>query len=139
MDKDIFAQAVNNHIRTSKYPPTIADIQEQLDYIMPKQSTDEELWNEAYRLICKGSVLTTEEFNQEPEEIKRWFHNIRTIRELAMCPSETVNTVVRGQFLKTIGAIKRQQAVQDSLPQKMKDLINVVTRKELGESYETGY
>ena len=71
-------QAVKKTMIESPYPPTIHDIRKNaIDLITPKNNTTPiEAWNEAYRLITRGTVVTQEEFDEEPEEISKFFGSI---------------------------------------------------------------
>ena len=77
--------------------------------------TNIELWNEAEKLICKGTVLTVEEFRQASPEIQRYFGNLRRIRDLAlMPPQETSNE--RARFLREVPKIRESIRIRKSLP-----------------------
>jgi len=101
----LVVKALNNYIKANKYPPTIAGLQEQ---------------NSTY-----GSV---EEYNKLPEECQRWLGGPSGLKDLGMIDTDTVNTVLHGQFLKTIGDIKASKKAQAGLSQELRDMLANQTR-----------
>lgn len=103
--------AVNDYILTNEYPPTIAGLIKKLD--SQTEGTDIELWNEARKHITY--YITKEDFEAIPEPIKTWFGSPANIKELSQMPLDTLNTVIKGQFLKTIGTVVDRQKSQKQL------------------------
>lgn len=88
-----------------------------------------DLWNEAEKLISKGTILTAEEFRNASKEVQRYFGNVSRIRELALMPPEqTANE--RARFLKQIPEICEHYRLRASLPQEVLDLIDGVAEKK---------
>ena len=124
---------------TSPYPPTIADIRKNaIEMIKPTTSkTAIEAWNEAYLMICKGAYMTEEEFDEASSEVKKFFGNVRQVRELAQTDTDVVNSVTKGQFLKQYEVIVNREKEQKLLPQSMQDFIKQLAErmdiKQIGE------
>lgn len=125
LDYRLVLQAVKKTIITSQYPPTIHEIRKNaVEMIQPSISrTATDAWNEAYKMICSGLYMTEEEFNQASPEVKKFFSNVRQVKELAQTDIATVNTVVKGQFLKQYEIITDRERQQRMLPQQMQDFI----------------
>ena len=125
LDYQLVLQAVKKTILESPYPPTIHDIRKNaIEIITPNtQRTGIEAWNEAYSMICNGLYMTEEQFNQASPEVKKFFSNVRQVKELAQTDLKTVNTVVKGQFLKQYDVIIERERQQSLLPQQMQDFI----------------
>lgn len=125
LDYKLVLQAVKKTILESPYPPTIHDIRKNaIEIITPNtQRTGIEAWNEAYSMICNGLYMTEEQFNQASPEVKKFFSNVRQVKELAQTDLKTVNTVVKGQFLKQYDVIIERERQQSLLPQQMQDFI----------------
>lgn len=125
LDYKLVLQAVKKTILESPYPPTIHDIRKNaIEIITPNtQRTGIEAWNEAYSMICNGLYMTEEQFNQASPEVKKFFSNVRQVKELAQTDLKTVNTVVKGQFLKQYDVIAEREKQQSLLPQQMQDFI----------------
>jgi len=90
-----------------------------------------DLWNEAERLISKGTILTAEEFHRASPEVQRYFGSVARIRELAlMPPDQTANE--RARFLRQIPDISEQHKLRESLPQEVLNMIDGLSeRKQL--------
>lgn len=90
-----------------------------------------DLWNEADKLICKGTILTAEEFHRASPEVQRYFGSVARIRELALMPPEqTANE--RARFLKQIPEICEHYKVRKELPDEVVNVIDGITeRKQL--------
>lgn len=125
LDYRLVLQAVKKTILESPYPPTIHDVRKNaIEIINPnKQRTGIEAWNEAYSMICNGIYMTEEDFNQASPAVKKFFGNVRQVKELAQTDLKTVNTVVKGQFLKQYDVITEREKQQSLLPQQMQDFI----------------
>lgn len=139
LDYDVVLQAVKKSIIESPYPPTIHDIRKNaVNLINPStQRSGIEAWNEAFKMICRGIYMTEEEFNMASPEVRRFFGNVRQVKELAQCDSNTINTVTKGQFLKQYEVIVQNEQEQKLLPPKMRELVgnlaNKMSLKSLGE------
>lgn len=123
LDYKLVLQAVKKTIIESPYPPTIHDIRKNaIEMINPSnQNSAIEAWNEAYSMICSGGYMTEEEFDRASPEVKKFFGNVRQVKELARTDVATVNTVTKGQFLKQYEIITERQKEQRLLPENMKE------------------
>lgn len=139
LDYKLVLQAVKKTIIESPYPPTIHDIRKNaIEIINPSvQKSAIEAWNEAYSMICSGLYMTQEQFEIASPEVKKFFGNVRQVKELAQTDLDTVNTVTKGQFLKQYEVIIDRQKEQKLLPQQMQDftkqLAEKMSVKQLGE------
>ena len=123
LDYNIVLQSVKKIMIESPYPPTIHDIRKNaIEIINPSnQNSAIEAWNEAYSMICSGGYMTEEEFDRASPEVKKFFGNVRQVKELARTDIATVNTVTKGQFLKQYEIITERQKEQRLLPENMKE------------------
>lgn len=139
LDYELVLQAVKKTIIESPYPPTICEIRKNaIEMINPStQRTAIEAWDEAYKMICNGLYMTQEEFDSHSEEVKKFFGNVRQVKEQAQVDTDIVNTVTKGQFLKQYEVITNREKEQKLLPQKMQDFIGELAEKmslkQLGE------
>lgn len=139
LDYKLVLQAVKKTIIESPYPPTIHDIRKNaVEMINPSmQKTAIEAWNEAYSMICSGLYITQEQFEMASPEVRKFFGNVRQVKELAQTDLNTVNTVTKGQFLKQYEVIVDRQKKKKLLPQQMQDFIeqlaDKMSVKQLGE------
>lgn len=138
MPYELVANAVKKTMLTSEYPPTIAEVRKQAtEMVNPDTAkTAIEAWSEAYSMICRGGYMTEEEFNIASPEVKKFFGNVRQVKELAKTDISTVNSVTKGQFLKQYEAIIERQTEQKILPDNMKTKISEIQNnfiKQIGE------
>ena len=139
LDYRLVLESVKKTMITSPYPPTIADIRKNaIEMIKPTTSkTAIEAWNEAYSMICKGTYMEEEEFEKASPEVKKFFGNVRQVRELAQTNTDVVNSVTKGQFLKQYEVIVNREKEQKLLPQSMqnftKKLAERMDIKQIGE------
>jgi len=131
LDYKLVLQAVKKTIIESPYPPTIHDIRKNaVEMINPStQKTAIEAWNEAYGMICNGLYMTQEQFEQHSSEVRRFFGNVRQVKELAQTDLDTVNTVTKGQFLKQYEVIVNREKEQKLLPKQMQEFIGQLADK----------
>lgn len=139
LDYRLVLESVKKTMITSPYPPTIADIRKNaIEMIKPTTSkTAIEAWNEAYLMICKGTYMEEEEFEKASPEVKKFFGNVRQVRELAQTNTDVVNSVTKGQFLKQYEVIVNREKEQKLLPQSMQDFTKKLAErmdiKQIGE------
>ena len=132
-------QAVKKSIIDSPYPPTIHDIRKNaIEMMNPTQKrTAIEAWNEAYSMICRGLYMTEEQFETASLEVKKFFGNVRQVKELAQTDTDTVNSVTKGQFLKQYDILIEREIEQKILPPQMQEFItkiaNKIDIKQIGE------
>lgn len=139
LDYRLVLESVKKTMITSPYPPTIADIRKNaIEMIKPTTSkTAIEAWSEAYSMICKGTYMEEEEFEKASPEVKKFFGNVRQVRELAQTNTDVVNSVTKGQFLKQYEVIVNREKEQKLLPQSMQDFTKKLAErmdiKQIGE------
>lgn len=75
-----------------------------------------ELWNEAMKLIRKGTVLTKEQFDEAPEEVRTYFGSIQSVREVALMDLGQLGNE-KARFLKAVPVLsQRIEARKKALP-----------------------
>lgn len=114
----VMQHAVLNMMKAEGFP-TLAAVQKAVDVIMSPGS-DSELWGALYRAISNGTYHAKEEFEKLPHECQVFLGAPSALRDLAMTDTGTINTVVKGQFIKQIKAIKEYEAVYAGLPHEVK-------------------
>ena len=131
LDYNLVLQAVKKTIINSKYPPTINEIrQNAVKMINPTTTISAiEAWNEAYGMICNGLYMTEEQFNQASPIVKKFFGNVRQVKELAQTDTDTVNSVTKGQFLKQYDILIEREIEQKMLPPQMQEFITKISNK----------
>ena len=140
LDYKLVLQAVKKTMIESPYPPTIHDIRKNaIELVNPStHRSGIEAWDEACKMICNGSYMTQEEFDRHSPEVKKFFGNVRQVKELAQIDAQTVNTVTKGQFLKQYEVITDRERQQKLLPQNIQDMIGQLSNKMSIKELEGG-
>ena len=108
-ETEIVVSALCNYVKSNQYPPTPAGIQAQIDLILSTDDSAIELWNTLAKAVRNGYYGYEEEYNKLPEVCQKWLHCPEQLKELAVVDFSTLNSVIRGQFLKTIGEIQKKE------------------------------
>lgn len=118
LDYEIVKQALKKTILESKYMPTIAEIrQNAIQMITPQRKTGIEAWSDAYKLICRGTTVTQEEFDNLEPNIKKFFGSVSQLKDYATS-TETNMDVVRSNFLKSYDILEqRNKEIDLMLPE----------------------
>lgn len=126
LDYNLCLMATKKAIMISSFPPTIHDIRKAAAELIASPEinrTPIEYWNEAFKMIKKGTYMTTDEFEKHSEVVKRFFGSVAQVQELAKTDLDTVVTVTKGQFLKQVEVLQSRVKEQSLLPASMKDII----------------
>ena len=115
-DIKLVAIAVKELINSFKYPPTIADIKNKMyELTCQDEASASELWDKLLKAVRNGFYGAEVEFEKLPEEVKEFVKSPSQLRELSQLPSDVVNSVVKGQFLKQIELIKQKQKSENMM------------------------
>lgn len=98
--------AIQKHMMTSPYPPTIADIRGSAAQLMPDDGGISELkaWGLVRKAIRNSNYHAEEEYARLPDIIQAAVGNPANLREWAMMPTETVESVEQSHFIKAYRA-----------------------------------
>lgn len=131
-DPRIVRQAAKNYVRTNEFAPTIAGLLKQIDLIKePRGETD--LWALISKAASNGIYNADEEFRKLPPECQSFLGSASALKDLAQTDVGTINTIVKGQFLKRVEAIREHQNVQKGLPAEVRQAIEESKRRMLLE------
>ena len=124
-DIKIVAIAIKELINSFKYPPTIADIKNKMYELCNKddEKSPSELWSNLLKAIRNGYYGYLEEFEKLPLEVKEFVRDPRQLQEFAQMDSSTVNSVVKGQFLKQIEIIKQRKREESIMLPEAKEIL----------------
>lgn len=104
--------ALKNYIKANKYPPSIAGLWEQVE-LLTETSTAETLWTAIEKAVRNSTYNSKEEFDKLPEECKQFIGSAKALKELGQMDGGTLNTVTKGQFIRTVGDIKRRTKARE--------------------------
>ena len=109
--------AVKNLINSFKWPPTIADIKEEMYKLTDtREESPIEMWNVIQKAIQRSAYYAHEEFEKLPEIAQKFVGSPRQLRDWAL--SEDFNEgVEKSLFLKQYEVlVKREKDSQMMLP-----------------------
>lgn len=109
---EVVATALKNYVKVNKYPPTIAGIIEQIE-LLTDNNTAETLWTAIEKAVRNSTYNSVEEFEKLPPECKQFIGSARALKELGQMDGGTLNTVTKGQFIRTVGDIKRRTKARE--------------------------
>lgn len=130
---EVVIVAVKNLINTLQFPPTIADVKNELYKLYQgDQKTDIELWNELKSAIRNGIYYSAEIFPTLSPELQIYLKSPMQLKELAMSNVEEIDTVQKGIFLKQIPIIQqREKEKLMMLPERRKMLEQLAEKMSL--------
>ncbi|MGI6141934.1 MAG: replicative helicase loader/inhibitor [Caldicoprobacterales bacterium] len=124
----IVTEAVKSLMCTLKYPPTIADVKEKIAMItQPLAMTEMEAWDMVRRAI--SYYHANEAFTNLPPILQKIVGSPNQLREWATMDSETVNSVVQSNFMRSYKAKVAQEKEYAMLPSSTKQLIAGLAQK----------
>lgn len=101
--------AVKNLINTFKWPPTIADVKEEMYKLTQTETeTPVEMWNKIKAAMRRASYYANEEFEKLPEVAKKFVGSPNQLREWALSVDYN-DSVVKGQFFKQYEILKQRE------------------------------
>lgn len=126
--------AVQKHIMTEKFPPTIADIRSQASCITtrPEETmTELEAWTLVYKAICNSSYNAEKEFEKLPRACQIAVGSPANLREWATMDNDQVVTVEQSHFIRNYRTAQKRIADDAKLPAEVHNLIAETRKKNL--------
>ena len=85
---------------------------------------------------ANGLYHAEEEFKKLPPECQSFLGSPAALKDLAQADTGTMNTIVKGQFLKRVSEIREHQTVQNGLPAEVRQALQDQRNKLLEAEYE---
>lgn len=128
-DFDTVKVAVKSLIQTLKYPPTIADVKEEMYKINNPQNYDVmDLYSKLKKAIGNGIYGSVDEFNKLPPVVQKFVGSPNQLREWAI-DEDFNDTVLRGQFTKQIEILHKREKEEYMMLPEVKEQINKILDK----------
>ena len=121
-DVKVVEIAAKNYVKTNEFAPTIAGVMKQIRQIS-KTETETDLWALIQKAASNGIYNSAEEFEKLPPECQSFIGSADALKELSQIDMATMETVVKGQFLKRVESIQSHQEVQKGLPAEVRQAI----------------
>lgn len=131
---DIVIEAVKSLTCTLKFPPTIADVKDKIALItQPVHMTEMEAWGMVSKALQKAGWYAEEAYSNLPPLIQRIVGSPNQLKEWAMMESETVNSVIQSNFMRSYKAAITREKEYTALPESTKEMIAGLSQKMLME------
>lgn len=121
----VVTEAVKALMCTLKFPPTIADVKEKIALItQPEVMTEMEAWARV-----KGAMSyyhAKECFDNLDPILQRLVGSPNQLREWAVMDTETINSVVQSNFMRSYKARVASEREYIALPESAKELIDLL-------------
>jgi hypothetical protein len=115
-------------IATHKFAPAISELLDVVRETMnPEPETAIDVWNVFLKAARRASITTQEEFEALPYEVKRFCGNLNGLRDLSRVDLDTLNTVTRGQFMRTFESMNNSKKALASMPDDIKALVSGIS------------
>lgn len=128
-DVKLVAAAVKALIATDEkgFPPHIGAIKAKLRQLTsPQETTELEAWGMVYRAICNSGYNSEQEFSKLPKMIQGIVGDARQLREWAMMPTDTVQSVISSNFQRSYRARSQHERELAALPEDVRALANSI-------------
>lgn len=113
---------LKNHVATSKFAPTIADIRNGAVISQPQELNEMEAWSLVYKAICNSTYNSVSEFDKLPPLVQKAVGLPDSLREWAM--TENLNKeVVMSSFQRAYKAELKLREELQKMPQNVRNLI----------------
>ena len=133
LDYKLASQAVQKHIQTSKFPPTIADIRAgAMDITTTGDISEMDAWSMVRRAIGDSAYHASERFEELPEVVKKAVGGPQNLREWSQMDSDTVGSVIQSNFLRTYRVVRNREREMAQMSPSLRKVIGMVTQKQLG-------
>lgn len=119
----IVIESVKSLMCTLVYPPTIADVKSKIALItQPEQLTEMEAWNQVKQAISYYNAAVN--FQALSPILQKVVGGASQLRDWAVMESETVNSVIQSNFMRSYKARAAQVKEMSMLPDSTRQLIS---------------
>ena len=124
--------AVQKHMATEKFPPTIADLRAKANEVVERpaeEMSELEAWALVRKAIGNSNYHAEEEFARLPEVCRIAVGSPANLREWAMMDSDQVATVEQSHFIRNYRAAAKRMTEDRKLPPAFRERIAEHRRK----------
>ena len=129
---ELASMAVQKHMLTEKFPPTIADLRAKANEVVERpaeEMSELEAWALVRKAIGNSNYHAEEEFARLPEVCRIAVGSPANLREWAMMDSDQVATVEQSHFIRNYRAAAKRMTEDRKLPSAFRERIAEHRRK----------
>lgn len=124
LDYKIASAAIQKHMQTSPYPPTVADIRKGVqDITAPEKRTNESYFLEIKTAVEKSNYFSSEAFEELSDISKSVVISAENLKTWAAMDAETFNSVQKSYLLKAIEKVRKEDAEMKQLSPGLQEII----------------
>lgn len=110
--------------RTVGYSPTIGEVKERLYRLRNVNELSEgEAWGMVYKALSNGYYGYMDEWKKLPQEVQRAVGNPEQLREWSQMETDTVQSVVASNFMRSYRVMKERAKEVEKLPEAVREMI----------------
>ena len=118
---------------TREFPPTIAHVKEQMRKLTERDAASEqEAWLLVKAATRNGLYGSKEEFAKLPPNVQKLVGSASQLREWSMMDSETLNSVVASNFMRSYKVILQREQTEAKMPRDVLALVSGMSNKLIG-------
>jgi hypothetical protein len=107
--------------RTAGYTPTIGEVKAQMQRLqIPNEPTENEAWALVAKACTNGIYGYEKEFKKLPEVVQQAVGRPEQLREWAMVDTETLQTVIASNFMRSYRAAAERRKEYAMLPESVR-------------------
>ena len=121
--------AIQKHMVTERFPPTIADLREKSAEIVEQKTgrmSELEAWAHVRKAIGNSLYHAEEEFERLPEACRIAVGNPNNLREWGQMDSEQVETVEQSHFIRNYRAAEKRISNDRKIPASVMTMITEI-------------
>ncbi|MCR5034402.1 MAG: hypothetical protein K6B42_03160 [Clostridia bacterium] len=126
--------ATKVYMQTKAFPPTPADLRKIVVSLRSDNAeTDVELWAKIAKAARNSTYGSVEEFEKLPPVCKAFIGSAASLKELGLLDKSTLETVVKGQFMRVAPQIRERKNEVMGLSAEIRQEIERAKLLQLGE------
>ena len=104
--------AARRLIKTSTFPPSIADVCKQLDGLRGEDDAAERVWAQVLEAISDSLYHARERFEALPPAAQAFVGSASNLRSMGMMDENMIQTTTRSQFLRMYPAMQERERLR---------------------------
>lgn len=125
------SSAIQKHMCSSTFPPTIADIRKfACESITNEFMNEMEAWNIVYKAICNSGYHSESEFKKLPPIIQKVVGSPSALKEWSQMDIDTVQSVERSHFVRAYRSVIERAKQDIQMPESINQRIETSDKRE---------
>lgn len=134
MFEDESVETVSNAVKSiiatdeSQFMPTIGRVKQVIwKQTHPDIMTEQTAWTLVQKALQNGIYGSSEEFQKLPNDVQMAVGNAAQLREWAFIDTQTLNSVIASNFMRSFRAVQKDRAEREKLPSGLRQKIEAAS------------